>query len=434
MTARRKGRDFLLGVTAIALALALLLVAFLAYDRALVPSEEVTLRTDVVGNQLQTGSDVKLNGVPIGHVSEIQATEDGSELSLALDPDSLRLLPDNVVARLLPKTLFGERYVALVDPTSPSGETLEAGAVIHQDPSAEAAELQQVLDDLLPVLRAIQPDKLSAMMGELALMLRDNGDDLGRTMVDWQRYVTRLNPLVPQMTEDFARLSRVAEHWSVAAPDLIDALATMTTSAQTLVDNQDTLRDVYANVIGMADTTGGWVDRNHNTIVVLSRESRAALRATAPYASQFPCLFEAVSDYRPKMEAALGKDTDEPGIHAVLEVVPVRKKYLAGKDALRYTKGTPEPRCPYVTGNRPGTQPARADGTGDPPAMAPPRGTTVESHLLALTGLGDANSPGENQLIAELVAPTRGMAPSEYPAWSSLLLGPTLRNTKVVLK
>jgi len=26
------------------------------------------------------------------------------------------------------------------------------------------------------------------------------------------------------------------------------------------------------------------------------------------------------------------------------------------------------------------------------------------------------------------------MAPSDYPTWNSLLLGPTLRNTKVVLK
>ncbi len=53
---------------------------------------------------------------------------------------------------------------------------------------------------------------------------------------------------------------------------------------------------------------------------------------------------------------------------------------------------------------------------------------------MALAGLGDANSPGENQLIAELVAPTQGMAPAEYPDWGSLLVGPTLRNTKVVLR
>jgi phospholipid/cholesterol/gamma-HCH transport system substrate-binding protein len=76
-----------------------------------------------------------------------------------------------------------------------------------------------------------------------------------------------------------------------------------------------------------------------------------------------------------------------------------------------------------------------AEGTADEPAqIGPPPGAQAESYLLALAGLGDANSPGENQLIAELVAPTQGMAPSEYPRWNSLLLGPTLRNTEVVLK
>jgi phospholipid/cholesterol/gamma-HCH transport system substrate-binding protein len=457
-------RDVVIGACALATTVVLLTVAYLAYQRVLVPSETVTLRTDVVGNAMQTGSDVKLNGVPVGRVERIRPTEDGAALSLALDPDVLRLLPDNVVARLLPKTLFGERYVALVEPGEPSGSNLRGGDVIRQDASAEAAELQQVLDELLPVMKAIQPDKLAAMMGEFAEMLRGNGEKIGDAMSIWQSYLTKLEPLVPQMADDLARLGRVAEEWNVAAPDLVDALATMTTSTQLLVDEQTQLRDVYASVIGYADTTRGWVASNHNTITVLSKESRRALRATSPYASQFPCLFRAVRNYIPKMEQALGKGQGEPGLHAVLQVVPTRSKYLAGRDKITYTKGNPKPRCPYVTGQV-GTQPAprvavpgaadpaadtgwpasgtpepsdgesgSSDGSEEPPAIAPPPGTTVQSYEYAMTGLGDANSPGENQLIAELIAPTQGMAPGDYPTWSSLLLGPTLRNTKVVLK
>ncbi|TYL55929.1 MCE family protein [Nocardioides sp. BGMRC 2183] len=445
MSARSRKGDIAVGFLAILLVLALLVAAYLAYHRALVPSEKVTLRTDVVGNQLTVGSDVKYNGVPVGRVDKIDASEEGATLSLALDPDTMDVVPADVVARLLPKTLFGERYVQLVATGSTDGATLEAGAVIHEDASAEATELQQVLDELLPVLRAIQPEKLSAMMGELALMLQDNGDTLGDSMVVWQRYLKRLNPLVPQMTEDLERLGRVAQEWNIAAPDLLDALATMTTSADVLVDSQSTLREVYASVIGMADTTGSWVDRNHQNIVILSRESRAGLQAAAPYAAQFPCLFEAVANYKPLMEKALGKDTDEPGAHAIVQVIPVRTKYVAGKDDVRFTQGTPAPRCPYVTG-QPGTRPVvdttntwppapEAGTAGDEPAaIGPPPGSTVDAHLVALSGLGDANSPAENRLIAELLASGHGMSPEEYPAWSSLLLGPTLRNTKVVLQ
>ncbi len=281
-------RDLLLGVLTLALLATGLVVAYLSYSRALIPHRDVTLSTDVVGNALQVGSDVKLNGVPVGSVTEISATDDGADLRLALDPATLDKVPDNVVARLLPKTMFGERYVALVLPPDPSSSTLRAGDVIHQDASAEAAELQQVLDELLPVLQAIQPEKLSAMLSEFSEMLRGQGQDLGDAMVEWSHYVEKLTPHVPAMSEDLARLARVADQWNVAAPDLVDALSTMTTSMQTLVDEQVQLRDVYASVISSADTTQGWVSANHDTIEILSRKSRAALRATAPYASAVP--------------------------------------------------------------------------------------------------------------------------------------------------
>lgn len=448
-----RARDVLLGVLTLSLLATGLVVAYLSYNRVLIPHRDITLRTDVVGNALQVGSDVKLNGVPIGSVAEISATDEGADLRLALDPATLDEVPDNVVARLLPKTMFGERYVALVVPPQPSSSTLRAGDVIRQDASAEAAELQQVLDAMLPVLTAIQPEKLSAMLGEFSDMLRGQGAELGDTMIQWSRYVEKMTPHVPQMAEDLERLARVADEWNVAAPDLIDAMSTMTTSAQTLVDERARLRDVYANVIASSDTTRGWVSDNHDTIVVLTRESKAALRATSPYASQFPCLFKAVADFKPRMDAALGAGTDEPGMHGVLTVMPARSKYLAGvDDDLEYTEGDPEPRCPYVTGEV-GTEAARRSAdtseaqlkswprvpvargeAGEPAQIGPPPGANGQSYLRAMAGLGDSNSPGENQLIAELVAPTQGMAPGDYPRWSSLLLGPTLRNTKVVLK
>jgi hypothetical protein len=44
----------------------------------------------------------------------------GATLDLALDPDKVDLIPSNVEAQLLPKTLFGEKYVSLVIPDDAS--------------------------------------------------------------------------------------------------------------------------------------------------------------------------------------------------------------------------------------------------------------------------------------------------------------------------
>jgi phospholipid/cholesterol/gamma-HCH transport system substrate-binding protein len=48
--------------------------------------------------------------------------------------------------------------------------------------------------------------------------------------------------------------------------------------------------------------------------------------------------------------------------------------------------------------------------------------------------MGTANSPQENELIDELIAPTVGLSPAQFPRWASLLLGPVLRGTEVTLK
>ena len=125
-------------------------------------------------------------------------------ITLALQPDTAEGLPTNTTARLLPKTLFGERYVSLVTP----GKGGCTGDSIRQDLSDESVELEQVFDELLPVLQAVQPEKLSAMLGELSTTLRGRGEQIGDTLTTVGSYLDKLNPQVPQMTEDLEKLGR----------------------------------------------------------------------------------------------------------------------------------------------------------------------------------------------------------------------------------
>lgn len=426
-------RDGLLGVGYVALVIALGVGTWLAYNQAFTDRADIRLATGTLGNALQKGSDVKLNGVPVGKVTGIEPREGGAELTLALRPEVLDELPRTTTARLLPKTLFGERYVALVT-SGRAGETLEAGDTIRQDSSAAAVELEELFDELLPVLQAIQPDKLSATLGELALMLRGNGDDIGTTLAAWGDYLAKLNPLAPRLVDDLASLGRVAETYADAAPDLVDALDAMTTTSQTLVDQQTQVEDLFAAVIVAADETDDWLSANSGTVIALSRESRRALEAVAPYATQFPCLFASLRAFIPVMDKVLGKGTDEPGVHVVLNVTPSRGKYVLGRDDPTWaTSGAP--RCPYQDGSvKPASQ-RRAGGAGsEPERIGPPPSSRVREAFATSLGLGEANSPAENRLIAELMAPEAGVSPADYPAWGSLLVGPLLRGAEVEVR
>ena len=430
-----KASDLLLGLVYLGVAAALVLVAVLVYNKAFTSSTDVRLSTGTIGNALQTGSDVKLNGVPVGEVSAIEPSSGGATLTLALQPETAETLPVDTTARLLPKTLFGERYVSLVTPSGSSGAGLSAGDEIHQDVSDEAVELEQLFDELLPLLQSIQPEKLSASLGELSTALRGQGTQIGDTLADAGEYLEKLNPEVPQMAEDLAKLAEVSEVYADAAPDLLEALDTLTTTSRTLVDQRSQLADTYARVIGSADTTEGWVSRNQRTIIVLSKESRAALGAARPYARQFPCMFRAARDFIPEMDEVLGDGTDERGIHVSLQITESRGKYVPGRDAPRFQSGG-KARCPYVTG-RTGARPASTRATtssAGPEQIAPPPSRLLRERIAADDDLGDANSPAENRLIAEIEGAASGADPDDYPSWGSLLVGPTLRGAEVSLR
>src|SRR5690606_28046195 len=109
-TVRRR----LLGVALLTVIVLFLWLTVAIYQGRFTPTVTVSLRTAHVGNQLLPQSDVKVRGLVVGEVREIRTNGDGAVVVLDLHPDKVHLIPRNTTARLLPKTLFGERYVALV--------------------------------------------------------------------------------------------------------------------------------------------------------------------------------------------------------------------------------------------------------------------------------------------------------------------------------
>ena len=139
------------GVAFLVVVALLLSLSIASFNKVFTDVVDVTLETNRIGSQLQEASDVKIRGLIVGEVRTITPHGDGVTLGLALKPDMVGLIPAKVSARLLPKTLFGERYVDLVPPAGASGRSLRAGDVIPQDRTTVAIELEKVFEDLLPL-------------------------------------------------------------------------------------------------------------------------------------------------------------------------------------------------------------------------------------------------------------------------------------------
>ena len=438
----RVARRRLMGVAFIVVIALIVWFCIATYAGTFTKSVTVLLRTDHVGNQLQTQSDVKVRGLIVGEVSAITSTGDGAQLALALQPDKVNLIPANVTAQLLPKTLFGERYVDLVLPSDPSGH-IEAGAVIGQDRSSSAIELERVLDDLMPVLQAVQPEKLATTLTAIDQALSGRGAQLGQTLVQLDSYLGQLNPSLPNLDADIKKLASLSDTYNKAAPDLINALSDLTTTSKTLVDEKQNLSTLYASVTTASGDLTNFLYANRNNLINLAATARPTLDVLAKYAPEYQCLFKQIAGFVPRVDQAFGKGTDNPGLHITLEITANRGKYVPNQDEPRYddTRG---PRCydlvpapnpfpqyppdgPLKDGSKPPT-PARSTNDGILPAG------NAASTITQSASLGLPNSPQELDMLSLLLGPSMGLPPNDVPGASGLLVGPLYRGAEVTLK
>ena len=437
----------LLGLAFVALNLGLVLLAVAIYLKVFSTSVAVTVQTDHVGNQLQREGDVKVRGVIVGQIQQVRTTADGADIELSLDPEKTKLIPDNVSARLTPKTLFGERFVDLVVPPRPSAQPLRSGAVIPQDRSETAIELERVLDNLLPVLQAVEPDKLAATLGALDRALSGRGEQLGRTLVQLHEYLDQFNPALPQLQANLKELARAGDTLSDASPDLLAALSNLTTTSTTVVQQKLNLERMFSSLTMTSGDLLDYLVANRDNIIGVTRTSRPTLELAARYSPAVVCFLRNMAGLIPLANKAFGAGTDRPALRVTLEIAPSRGKYVPNQDEPEYLddrgpvcyEPMPFPqKFPQYPGGPPqdgAEHPPPPRGQGSPvpafdlPAPAAPAGSLIDDW-----DLGMPNSAQEAQLVAFLEAGSMGVPPEQVPGWAAFVLGPTLRGTEVTLR
>jgi virulence factor Mce-like protein len=400
-----------------------------SYAKVFVPVVRVVLETNRTGNQMQELADVKVRGLLVGEVRRVTTDGRTARLELALDPDQVELIPANVTARLLPKTLFGERYVSLVVPDEPAKRHLREGDVIGQDRSEAAIELEQVLDELLPLLQAVRPQDLAVTLNAMATALEGRGERLGRNLSLVNDYLTQLNRSMPTLQEDISGLADVASLYAEAAPDLLRMLRNQATTAVTIVEQGEVLADFLAGTAGLARTTDDVLAENEKRMIRLGEVSRPTLEVLARYSPIYPCLTQGMVGWLPRIREAF----NSKGLHITLEVVPQRDGYRPGEEPRFNDRRGPD--CeglPAPTGSqqRPYEGQVGDDGSRGPNAYVfAPVPTALASTAGPTSGL--AGTPAEQQVVGALIAPGLGVQPDEVPAIGTLLFGPLARGTQV---
>ena len=147
-------------------------------------------------NSLYKGSDVRVLGVPVGEVKELNAQGDHVQVTLTYETDVR--LPADVKAVIISPAIVGDRFVQLA-PAYSGGAVLPDNAKLGIDRSEVPVELDEIfksLDDLAIALGPKGANKdgaLSSLIEDSARQLDGQGQQLNETLSNFAKLSTTLS-------------------------------------------------------------------------------------------------------------------------------------------------------------------------------------------------------------------------------------------------
>lgn len=239
----------------------------------------ITAEVANAGGSLRAGSDVKMNGAIIGKVATISRADSGGvTVDMVMSPEDLDKVPGNVVARILPATVFGTTFVDLVVHDAPTGN-LKAGAKVQPDATQGTLELQQALDDIDRLVKALGPAELASAIGSAAQALDGRGGQIGATVRSINSYLDRLNPRMPQVRADLQALSATTGLVNQIAPDLLDATDDALVTLHTIVTQEAAITALISGGTNLARTSRNFLNKNEKNLVDFINGSAVLLDA-----------------------------------------------------------------------------------------------------------------------------------------------------------
>ena len=125
---------------------------------------------------LNPGDEVRLAGVRVGSVSAVQLYG-GTKAKVTFGVDRAVPLSTTTQAVIRYRNLIGQRYLAIVDgPTS--GAPLKPGAVIPEDRTQPALNLNTLFNGFRPLLAGLEPGDVNQLSYELIQVFQGEGGTL----------------------------------------------------------------------------------------------------------------------------------------------------------------------------------------------------------------------------------------------------------------
>jgi phospholipid/cholesterol/gamma-HCH transport system substrate-binding protein len=253
-------------------------------------SVPVTLTSDRSGIILENNAKVKMRGVQVGRVSEVGMANGGAKLKLEIDPDQIQYIPANVEAEIDVTTAFGAKFVELINPENPTSQRLASGAVLHS--KNVSTEVNTVFENVVDLVKMIDPAKLNAVLTAIADAVRGQGDRIGQATTDLNEVLTALNDRSDLIREDWRSFKNFNDTYAAAAKDILTVLDATSTTSATVVNHSASLDNLLLNVIGFSDAGTNLLVTSKDNLAASAKALEPTTNLLLKYSPEYTCLLQ----------------------------------------------------------------------------------------------------------------------------------------------
>jgi len=363
------------GLITLVLSASLVVFGVLVGAGKLAPKYHLSATFSAAGQGLLPNSDVKVHGINIGQVTGVRLVKGRARVGMKIDKGEK--VPVASSATIRPKTLFGEKFVD-IDPgaNESRGPFLKNGGVIVN--TVGGFELERVLSDLYPILKAVRPEELTVLLDTLAQGGAGLGDRINRQIVNFQK-LSDVNAAHAADTQQFLDdLAKISDRLAATASDVVGGARDLNVALPELNAHAGDLNQFLTQGSQLASDLADVLEANRPFLrknvteggktIQLLYDKRGQVPAVVRALTEFFQVLAEVGDRIPCPASGLPPDVQCP-VGSTLAAV----KFVVGGEppcgrGLSCVEGTPVSAGDRAA-DRPTSGPRRAQPrAGDPPA------------------------------------------------------------------
>jgi len=231
---------------------------------------------------LKTGDFVRIAGVEVGQVKKITLQRDAT-LTVEFGTGPAVVLTEGSRAVIRYDNLIGDRYLGLEEGAG-SPKVLEPGGTIPLARTQPALDLDALIGGFRPLFRALNPDQVNALTGQLIAAFQDQGATINsflaqtasvtNTLADRDQLIgqviTNLNTVLGSLSDQSQQFDKAVTSLSELVDGLADRKTDISTGLAYLNEASGSVADLLAQsrpsikeIIAENDKVSGTVMADH---------------------------------------------------------------------------------------------------------------------------------------------------------------------------